>query len=407
MKILMANKFYYIKGGSETYYFGLKNILEAKGHEVIPFAMKDERNFSSSYEKYFVDNIDYSNMNIIDKIKGASKIIYNFQAKRKIEEIINDTKPDLVHLHIFQHQISPSILHAIKRKNIPIIYTVHDLKSVCLNYKMLNNNNICEKCKGNKFYQCALNKCVKNSMFKSSINVLEGYLHELIGSYKLIDMFVTPSEFYRDKLIEFGVPKNKIKFIPNFIDISKFKPSYKNDGYYLYLGRLSEEKGLNTLIRAFTNIPEAKLKIVGNGPIEMDLKKYVNDNNILNIEFEGFKQGEELEYVIKNSKFVVIPSEWYENCPMSVIESMAYGKPVIGADIGGIPELIGNNCGYIFKSGSVNDLTNKIKETLYIDDKQLEERGKNARKRVEDLYGEEKHYCEILKNYKEIINNYK
>ena len=168
MKILMVNKFFYIKGGSETYYFSLKRKLEEEGHQVIDFSMKDEKNFESPYSDFFVDNVDYSgNSSLSAKLKMAANIIYSKEAKEKFESLVLKEKPDIVHLHIFQHQISPSILDVCKEYNIPTVYTAHDLKMICLNYKMMHHGRICEDCRDGHFYHCAFNKCVKDSFSKS------------------------------------------------------------------------------------------------------------------------------------------------------------------------------------------------------------------------------------------------
>ena len=198
MKILMVNKFYYIKGGSETYYFALKRLLEAKGHKVIDFSMKDERNFDSPYSDYFVEGVDYNgSMGIGDKLRSAMNIIYSHEAAKKIESLIQATHPDICHLHIFQHQLSPSILKVLKKYNIPTVYTAHDLKMLCLNYVMMTNDGqVCEKCKGGKYMNCLKQKCLKNSTAKSAICVTEGYLHKWMKSYDQIDREgVAPSQF--------------------------------------------------------------------------------------------------------------------------------------------------------------------------------------------------------------------
>lgn len=402
MKILMINKFYYIKGGSETYLFNLKKILEKNGHKVIPFAMKDEKNEYSEYEKYFINNIDYNKGNLLTKISNATKIIYNFDAKRKLEELLQVEKPDVAHLHLFQHQISPSILKVLKKYNIPIVYTVHDLKPVCLNYKMLNNNGLCEKCISQSYIQCLKNKCVKNSYLFSAINVIEGYLHKYLKSYELIDIFITPSQFYKNKLIQAGIQNNKVVHIPNFINLEKFSPEYESQDYFIYVGRLSDEKGIETLIKSMKYVKKSVLKIIGTGPLKEELEKLVFDEKIENVEFLGFKSGEILKNIIRHSKFVIIPSEWYENGPMSVIEAMALGKPIIGSNIGGIPEMITNEInGCLFEPRDCKELSECINNLLK-DESRLVEMGKESRKYVEKLYNEAYHFQEIMKIYEKL-----
>ena len=275
MKILMVNKFFYIKGGSETYYFALKRKLEKEGHIVIDFSMKDKKNFESKDADYFVDNVDYSgSTSLINKLKMGINIIYSQEAKRKFEELVIKTKPDIVHLHIFQHQLSPSILDVCKKYNLPTVYTAHDLKMVCLNYKMMHHGHVCEDCKDGHMYHCALNKCVKDSFSKSCINTVEGYLHKWRKSYDAIDYIITPSEFYKTKFEEFGVQPNRLVHIPNFLDreVPTVNDREDQEKYYLYFGRLSEEKGILTLIKAIENV-NANLYIVGSGPLKGEIER--------------------------------------------------------------------------------------------------------------------------------------
>ena len=367
MKILMVNKFFYIKGGSETYYFELKRKLEEEGHQVVDFSMKDEKNFESPYSDFFVDNVDYTgNSSLSSKLKIASNIIYSKEAKKKFESLVLKEKPDIVHLHIFQHQISPSILDVCKKYNIPTVYTAHDLKMICLNYKMMHHGKICEDCKDGRLYHCAFNKCVKDSFSKSCINTIEGYLHKWRKSYDAIDYIITPSDFYRKKFIEFGVNPERVVHIPNFLDREKPSVNKRDDNkrYFLYFGRLSEEKGILTLIKAMEGI-ESDLYIVGSGPLKEEIQGYISTNNLINIKLLGFKSGQELIDIVGNAKAVVLPSEWYENGPYSAIEALQLSRPIFGAKIGGIPELINNN-GYLFKMGNIESLVDALESFEYL-----------------------------------------
>jgi glycosyltransferase involved in cell wall biosynthesis len=404
MKILMVNKFHYIKGGSETYYFALKSLLEKKGHMVIDFSMKDERNFSSSYSDYFIENIDYGRKHGIQKkIHMAKNIIYSREAKIKFEKLVRDTKPDLVHLHIFQHQMSPSILDVIKKYNIPTVYTAHDLKMACLNYKMMHHGKVCEECKGECYLACAKNRCVKDSLAKSMINVIEGYFHKWRRSYDVIDIIVTPSAFYKQKLMEFGIQPERIVHIQNFMNRAKPSVNLSNDSeqYLLYFGRLSEEKGIMTLIKAIEGL-QTKLFIVGTGPLQVEISGYLKDYHIDNVEMLGFKSGQELVDLIGNAKAVILPSEWYENGPYTAIEALQLGRVIIGADIGGIPELVNNN-GYLFESGSIDDLKKKITALEVITDEEYQDMKQESEKLFESDYTPHQHYERLMLVYEQVL----
>lgn len=405
MKILMVNKFHYIKGGSETYYFALKRKLEENGHMVIDFSMKDPKNFHSPYESYFVENIDYGKAKgIKEKIRMAAKIIYSFEARKKLESLIKMVQPDIMHLHIFQHQLSPSILDVAKKYNIPTVYTAHDLKMICLNYKMMHHGKICEECKDGHYYHCLKNKCVKESFVKSGINVLEGCLHRWRKSYEMIDIVITPSFFYKKKFEEFGISPEKIVHIPNFLDCEKPKVNASEDSkkYYLYFGRLSEEKGVLTLVKALERT-EITLYIVGTGPLQSQLGKYILDNKLENIHLLGFREGQELTDLVGNAKAVIIPSEWYENGPYSVIEALQVGRPVIGAEIGGIPELIDGN-GFLFESGNSEDLLDKIQTLENLDKIQYNELENKSYQMFERNYTWSIHFEELRKIYEKLLS---
>ena len=403
----MVNKFHYIKGGSETYYFALKRLLESEGHEVVDFSMKDEKNFPTPYADYFVENIDYnSENNLLSKVKMGMNIIYSLEAKEKLEQLIIDTKPDIAHLHIFQHQLSPSILDTLKKYNIPVVYTAHDLKMICPNYKMYipgrngEAGRICEQCIGGKYLNCLKNKCIKNSSVKSLINVTEAYFHKWKHTYDTIDKIITPSAFYMEKFIEFGVDPARVVPIPNFLDVKKPNINISNDKekYFLYFGRLSEEKGIFTLIKAMKGL-DTLLYVVGTGPIKEDLEKYIEDNEIKNVQLLGFKNGQELTDIVGNSKAVILPSEWYENGPYSAIEALQLGRPLIGSNLGGIPELINGN-GYIYNNGEIDDLKKCLQNFNSISNYEYKLMCNKSELIFDECYGGSNHYSKIYSVYK-------
>ena len=405
MKILSINKFHYIYGGSDRYYFELNELLQRNGNEVIPYAMKSPKNIPSEYDDYFVSNVDYWGKNSTkSRIKAASRIFYSNEARRKIKHLIERTKPDLAHIHLIYHQISPSILPIIKEAGIPIIQTLHDYKPVCPTYSLISKNKICERCKGKKFYNAFIQRCNHDSIIFSGINSAEMYLHHSLGWYDIPDLFITPSNFMRDKLIEFGMPPDKLVHIPNFVNPKKFTVSNQAEDYFVYIGRLIPIKGLKTLIRAMGNINgRTKLLLIGEGPQRSELEMITLEMNLTNVKFLGQLDFHELIKIVSQAKFSVLPSEVYENCPMAVLESMAMGKPVIGAEIGGIPELINDNVdGFLFESGNSEDLAKKINKM--IDDPDMnQEMGTNARKKIEQLYNPEIHYQQVMILYDQLL----
>lgn len=407
MKILQINNYHYLKGGSERVYFETSKVLEKNGHKVIFFSVKDEESESHYCEKYFVKPFDYTNAGLLDKIKNSTKFIYNQEAKENLELLIQNEKPDLAHLHIFYGRLTSSILPILKKYNIPIVMSVHEYRILCPAYVMRDNSgNICEKCAGGNYYNCIVGKCIKNNLVYSSVAAVECFVRDKFFSYeKYIDTFIMVSQFIMDKHIQYKPTiKSKSNQIYNFIDLSKYKPNFSHDDYYLYFGRLSVEKGVMTILNVWRNFPELQLKIVGGGELEKDIIQFIHEHKMSNIELVGYLSGDELFNFVKRSKFVLVPSEWYENNPMNVIESFALGKPVIGADIGGIPELIQDGFnGYLFESGNLENLYNIIKNTESIEEFEYSKFAKNARKFAEDNFNEKIHYTNLIKIYEKLV----
>lgn len=403
MNILSVNKFYWRKGGSEAVFFGEKELLESRNHKVVPFSMQNQGNCKSEYSEYFVKEANYDASGILEKLNSAATVIYSLEAKRKISELLKVFVPDIAHFHIFQHQISPSVFGPLRKLNVPLVLTLHDLKPICPNYKMYTQGHVCEECKGRKFYNCFSNKCTKGSMLKSLVSTVEMYLHYMLGYYQNVDRYIAVSKFYQQKMIEFGFPEHQVSYLPNYIDTSTYPISTRDDGYVLSFGRLSEEKGIETLIEGAALCPDIPVVIAGTGPEEKALKELAAIRNVKNVSFVGFKTGAALQELIANSSFAVITSRWYENCPMSVLESLAFGKPVIGANIGGIPELIEDGIdGIIYQTGDHEDLAKKM-QTLWQMGSQRAEMGRAGRGKVEQKFNPDIHYDQLIKIYTELV----
>lgn len=406
MRILFVNKFHYLKGGSEKYYFELAELMKENGHEVAFFSMKNDKNISTGCKEYFVEEID---LNTGSKLK-ALDVIYSKENAKKMKEALEEFKPDIVHINNFQRQLSASIVKEIKKKNIPIIFTAHDVQAICPAITMMDNDkNICEKCMKGKYLNCIKKKCNKGSTLKSIIGAIEGYYYRLNKIYtKKIDFIITPSEFYRGKLIEDGIPENKIVAMHNFVELKDYDIPTVDEGYALYFGRLSKEKGILKLVEAFSKLDNGILYLAGEGPEKENIENIIKENNLQDrIKLLGFLNAQEMKETIRKSKFVVVPSIWYENCPYSVMETLAIGKPVIGADIGGIPELVQNNrSGFTYKYDDVNELADKMKE-LFNNERLVKEFGNNAKEDAKKLYGKEKYYNDIIKIYEKLYKGEK
>lgn len=401
MKVLLVNKFHWLNGGSEKYYFELGKLLKEHGHEVAYFSMENEKNIKIGDKEYFVEKID---LNTSSKLK-ALDVIYSKVNYKKMLEAINDFKPDVVHLNNFQRQLSASIVKACNDKKVPVVFTAHDLQAICPGITMMDNEkNVCEQCMHGKYMNCVKKKCNKGSTLKSIIGAIEGYYYRNKKIYiKKIDYIITPSEFYKTKLIEDGIPENKIKTLHNFVELQDYDLQTTDEGYALYFGRLSVEKGIINLINAFSKLEKGTLYIAGEGPEKEQIEKIIKEKKLeKRVNLLGFLNPTQMKDTIRKAKFIVVPSIWYENCPYSVMETLAIGKPVVGANIAGIPELVKNEqSGLTYKYDDVNDLSSKMK-LLFDNDKLVKQYGENAKRQAQEEYGKEKYYEKIINIYNKI-----
>jgi glycosyltransferase involved in cell wall biosynthesis len=399
---LLVNKFFYLKGGDAKVFFDTAALLKQNGHMPVFFSMQHPENFSSEFSPYFISNIDFGGANKIGQLKAFSRIIYSVEAKRKIKRLVEQERPDIAHLHNIYHQISPSILDVLDEHSIPSVMTLHDYKLTCPAYTLLSMGSVCEECRDGKYYKVAQHKCTKQSFLKSSLSAIEMYIHHyLLHVYNKVKVFISPSAFLKSKIWEMGF-RGEVVHLPNFIDSTRFTPAFNNDGRtFIYLGRLSVEKGLLTLLKAAGELKgRFNLKIIGDGPLREDLVAYARDNKLSNVEFLGYLHADAIKKEVSKAVFTVVPSEWYENNPMSIIESFALGKPVIGARIGGIPELVKDQeTGLTFEPGSCSDLADKISQLIQ-NQKLVFDMGQNARLHVEQRLNPQVHYQVLMEIYR-------
>ncbi len=400
MRILLVNKYFFRRGGSEAVYFDTSRLLESKGHEVIHFSMLHPQNEFSPFSQFFLSRQDFNGkLDIIQKIKASCRILYSVEAKRKFKKLIEFTQPDIVHLHNIYHQISPSILSICKKFRIPVLMTLHDYKLLCPVYTLYTDGRICERCLYGKYYLCFFKRCQQGSLSRSLLNALEMYLHlNLLKLYHHVDIFICPSQFMLNKMKAAGFPATLVH-LPNFVWLEdECKSAHKGGESIAYIGRISHEKGLYTLLAALHG-QAVRCQIVGDGPLKKDLEFLVRKESMDNFVFTGALPDDKLKQILKECRFVVLPSEWYENSPRSILEAFAGGKPVLGSKIGGIPELIiPEKTGLLFRPGSISDLREKI---LYLwhNPRLVEEMGRVARTLISDRYDPDRYYGKLMDIY--------
>ena len=387
MRILLSNKFYYRRGGDCIYMLNLEQLLKAHGHEVAVFAMDYPDNEDTPWKKYFPQNMS--------KLMAFTRPFGAHEVKNKFGKLLDDFRPDVVHLNNIHTQLSPVIAELAHRRSIRTVWTLHDYKLLCPRYDCLRNGKeICELCFNGDKTPCKTYRCMKGSRLASEIGYREAMTWNRKRLEECTDLFVCPSRFMAEKMAQGGFRKDKLKVLCNFIDVEKCrKDDYAKDDYYCYVGRLSHEKGVGTLVEAAARLPY-KLKIIGGGPL-LEQLKIKNEELKGNVEFLGFRQWDDIKDIVGKARFTVIPSEWYENNPLSVIEAECLGTPVLGARIGGIPELIDEGVnGMTFESGNADGLAKKIK-AMYNADFDYKAIADTAMKR----YNAESYYGEIMKCY--------
>lgn len=366
MKILMVNKFLYPNGGSETYIFKLGEELQRRGHEVQYFGMEHEGRVVGNRAGLYTSDMDF-HTGKLRKLLYPFKIIYSFEAKRKMGEVLRDMNPDVVHLNNINFQLTPSVIYAVRSyekktgRRVKLVYTAHDYQWVCPNHMMRipATGKICFACRDGHFGACSKNRCIHNSRVKSLLGTVEAKLYMRRRTYGMVDIIICPSEFMKRQLDTNPLLAEKTVMMRNFVQ-KPAEDAGRGDAdadYVLYFGRFSEEKGIGTLLAACKALPDIPFVFAGSGPLEEQVAK------VKNVENKGFVTGETLHRLIAGARFSVYPSEWYENGPFSVMESLMYGTPVLVSDLGGAPELVqAGRTGELFRGGDAEELTAHIRE---------------------------------------------
>jgi glycosyltransferase involved in cell wall biosynthesis len=403
MKILQVNKYHYPRGGADRYYLDLGQRLEKEGHEVAYFSMHHPLNLATPWSKYFVSRVSY-NENIWRyawKIPGRT--LYSLAARRQFRRLLDDFKPDLVHIHNIYHQLSPSILGLAKTRKIPVVMHLHDYKLICPNHALFTKNKVCKRCLSGNYWPCVKQRCVKNSYAASFLAVVEMYLHhKILDTYrKNIDLFISPSIFMKDLLVKQDWLADKIIVINNAFraDLPGIDSPGKED-YFLYCGRLSSEKGVDLAIKALEINPNLKLKIAGSGEEENNLR-FLGQEAMKTgrLQFLGWQEGKKLADLIASARAVIIPSRWLENFPLIALEALSLGTPIIAANIGGLAEIVNNNNGCLVPPENPQALASAMAE-IWNEEKHW---SKEIIKASAQLFYPEKNTAAVIKAYERLI----
>jgi glycosyltransferase involved in cell wall biosynthesis len=404
VNVLLINKYFYPRGGSERTLFDTAALLQAEGHGVSFFSMSHPSNRETAFSRFFVSEIDFERPGSpVRSARAAARLLYSTEARTKLARLLDAARPDLVHLHNIHHQISPSIIPLLKKRGLPVVMTLHDYKMVCPVYTLARDGRPCEECRGGRFSRCFVHRCAKGSYGKSLLAAVEMVLHQrLLRLYRGVDVFLAPSRFLKNKMEEMGF-SGRIVHLPNSLPVDGYEPDGGLPGEgALYFGRLSPEKGLATLLEAAERTGMS-LKIAGEGPMKDALAAAIRERSLTNVSLLGYKPAEALVPVIRSSMFVVLPSAWYENQPYAVMEAFAQEKPVVAARIGGIPELVRDGeTGLTFESGNAADLAEKA-TLLFRSPAQVRDMGRNARRLIETEFSPADHYRRLMGVYASVL----
>jgi len=406
MKVLLVNKFNFIKGGADRYFLELAELLTTRGVTVAKFCLSHPDNLSDKYSRYWPSGVNFDNWRWSLIFKYAGHIFWNHEASKKFERLIKDFKPDVVHVHSIFHHLSPSILPIAKRHGVPVVMHLHDYQLICPNWQMFSRGQIDESAKGGRYWRAIGRRSIKNSYFKSAVAAAAMWLHHRVLKVyeKNIDCYIAPSRFTANKVAEWGMDAKKIKFLPHFIKVDN-RGVVRCGDYWLYLGRLSEEKGLDILIRAMAKTgSRLTLKIVGAGPEFRSLSSLARDLPMAApVEFLGPKQGFEVRRLLAGAYAVIVPSKCYEVFGLAALEAAAAGKFVIAANIGGLPEIFAGEpqTALLFHPGNINDLATKLKWTE-AHPMAVAEGGAAARDLVRRRFNPGDHYRALMNIYKDL-----
>jgi glycosyltransferase involved in cell wall biosynthesis len=366
--------------------------------------MEHPDNMVSDYSKYFVSQVNLSKPQFSwTGLKAAGRVVYSFEAARKLRQLIRDTKPDLAHLQNIYHQLSPSILKVLKEEKIPCVQTLHDYAYLSPSYGLFDHGAVCERVKPHKYFNAVLHKCVKNSVMASALDAFAFSLHRSLGlDERLVGRLIAPSEFVKNKFAEWGKNVFRIEVLPHFIDATSYEPDFVPGAEIAYVGRLSEEKGIGVLLAAMEKIPEVRLKVIGTGPMEKQLKDFCELAGLKNVRFMGQLRHTEAMEEIAKSRFVVVPSLFYEPFGYLPIEAACLGKTVVASKIGGLPEIVKDKeTGILVPPGDAKALASAI-AALSADEPAIRAYGRAARTQVELRFKPDDYYKKLMEIYESV-----
>ncbi|HLZ43901.1 MAG TPA: glycosyltransferase family 4 protein [Candidatus Sulfotelmatobacter sp.] len=387
MKVLFVHSAYQQFGGEDSVVRAEMELLRSRGDEV---------------RLYGRHNDEIKQFGLTQKTLLLPQTVYSWKTSGELRDVVRQFKPDVAFIHNVYPLISPSAYHTLHQLGVPAVQVLHNFRPFCPNGFYYTQGRICEACRDGNYLNAVKNRCYKDSYTFSALYGLTLGINRLEGMIEKISGFVCLTEFFRIKMREAGVPESKLFVRPNFVDASALNGGTKVGSYGLFMGRLSAEKGCWTLIRAFEKLPQVPLKIVGTGPMEQELREYVRDRNLENIEFLGFKSGTEKWEILRNAFCLVLPSEWYENFPVTVLEAFMASKPVVASRMGGLPYIVEEGkSGLLFEAGKADELAQRIQQ-LASSREDAARMGQCGRGMSETKYGPDQAYRNLMNIFSQV-----
>ena len=388
MKVLLVHGAYQQYGGEDSVVKAETELLQSHGDEVILYGRHND---------------EIKDFNVLQKALFFPQSIYSWKTSSEIDDVVRRVRPDVAFVHNVYPLISPSVYHALHALGVPAVQVLHNFRPFCPNGLFYTQGHVCEACKGGNYLHAVKNRCFRGSAALSSLYGLMLGLNRIAGMVDKISGFICLTEFFKIKMLEIGIPESKLFVRPNFVRAPALSVKKgTGNGYALFMGRLSPEKGCWTLIHAFEQLPGVQLKIVGTGPMEQELRDYLRNKGIQNIEMLGFKAGEEKWEILRNAMCLVLPSEWYENFPVTALEGFMAAKPVVASRMGGLPYIVEEGkSGLLFDAGQATELAQRI-QYLVEHPEEAESMGRNGRYLVETKYGPEEGYKNLMKIFSQV-----
>lgn len=408
MRILFCNKYNFPFSGTEVSLFELMELLRAHGHEVMLFSMAGPQAEPPPFSQQLVPHLDFKGEHsLLARARLAAHAVYSRDVRRRLRRLIADFRPDVAHVRNIYHHLSPSVLWELKAQQIPVVYHLNNFKLICPSYNLVASGRVCERCRGGRFWRVVSEGCYSGGRAAAAVLAAEAYAHKWLRTYaKCVDCFLAPSQFVKDKLVENGWQSDKINVLPHFQKLPDcITPAPDCDAPIVYFGRLSAEKGVADLLWAMTALRQVRLWIAGDGPQAIALRKLANDLGLANVSFLGHVTGPDLEKVVAQSRFTVLPSRAYETLGKSILESYAQARPVVASSLGSRSEIVMHGrTGLLFKAGDIEQMSMCL-SVLYHHPKLNREMGLAAHEWVRQRHSPDSYYVALTRLYENLVRN--